>query len=1632
MTCDAELDAPRAHRRLARAVTIGTLAVALSVIGGAVAAFAYWVYQDATNFYTAHALGATLSAPSAPTTTVNGSESITVGWTLPSTQLVGAQYQVTQTSPGSPSTVCTVASTVSSCNDTGLAPGTTYNFSIRAVISSWQSSLITASATTSTPTLNISLAAGPYTAGSPISLTQLTATVSGLVDTTYSGTKTLTWSSLSSSPSGALPSYPSSTVSFVNGVATTLTPVTVVTAGSSTLTVSDNAAPSVTGTTSITVNVAATSQLSFLTSPQSSSSGYAFPIQPVVAVQDAYGNTETTDSSTVTLSIANGTPSAGGPGTLSGCSQSETLGIVTFTGCAITNTGSSYALTASDGALSSSQSDNFDIAGSADHLVLANAPSSSTSAVSFAQQPVYDVEDPLGHIVTDDISTITLGISPSSPTLGGPGTLSGCSQSETLGVITFSGCTITGAGHGYTLDATDGLLTGSTSPVFNVAGTATQLVVTTTPAGAQGGSAFATQPVVNVEDAYGSTVTTDSSSATLSITPGTPSSGGPGSLSSCSQSESFGVISFSGCRIDTSGVGYSLSASDGSLTAAVSSTFNVTVGPAMKLAVVSAPSSASGGTSFATQPKFAVQDAGGNVVTTNSSTISLSITSGTPSSGGPGTLANCTQSESAGVISFAGCSINTAGVGYQLSATDGTLSSVNTSAFTVSVGPAAKLIFTTSPSSSSGAASFTTQPVVVVEDAGGNVVSTDASTVTLSITTGTPSTGGPGTLSGCSQVESLGTVTFSGCSINTAGSGYSLTAHDGSLTSAVSSTFNVVVGTATQLVFQNTPAGATGGTAFTTQPKVAVEDAGGNVVTTDSSTVSLAITTGTPSTGGPGTLSSCAPSETLGVVTFTGCKINTSGTGYKLTATDGSLSSATSSAFNVTVGAAKLLAFTATPGATTSAVVFSPQPQVAIEDAGGNVVTSSSASVTLAISSGTGTLACTTNPLTAVSGYVNFAGCKITLGTDGSFALKATATSLTTATSSSFTVYGVATKLIITTQPSAGTSATVLSVQPVVSVEDAAGHVVPTATSTVTLAVTSGTGTLSCTTNPVTAVAGVATFAGCQVTLGTQGSFTLTASATGLTSATSSAFTIAGAATKVVFTTQPTASTGGSNITVQPVAKIEDSSGDVVTTSTAAVTLAVASGSGTLSCTTNPVTSVAGVATFAGCKITLGTQGSFTLSAAATGLTSATSSSFTVAGTATQVVFTTQPTASTGGSNLTAQPVAKIEDSSGDVVTTSTAAVTLAVASGTGTLSCTTNPVTSVAGVATFAGCKITLGTQGSFTLSAAATGLTSATSSSFTVAGTATQVVFSAQPGASTGSSAFTVQPVAKIEDSSGDVVTTSTAAVTLAVASGTGTLSCTTNPVTSVAGVATFAGCKITLGTQGSFTLSAAATGLTSATSSNFTVAGTASKLVFVAQPGASTGATAFAVQPVVWIEDSSGDLVTTGTTSTTLAILSGSGTLACTTNPLAAVGGIVTYAGCKITLGTQGNFSLKATGSTYTQASSSVFTVAGSASKLVFGTQPVGAAHGTTFATQPVLYVEDSSGDLVTTSVASVTLSITSGTGTSGAVLSCTTNPLTASAGIISFTGCSIDLAGTNYTLSATATGLSTAVSSTFTMS
>jgi hypothetical protein len=368
-------------------------------------------------------------------------------------------------------------------------------------------------------------------------------------------------------------------------------------------------------------------------------------------------------------------------------------------------------------------------------------------------------------------------------------------------------------------------------------------------------------------------------------------------------------------------------------------------GTAAKLGYTQQPSTSPSGVAFITQPKVAIVDAVGNTVTSASASITLTIVA--PSLGGPGTLSGCTSASPtvAGVATFAGCAVSGIGIGYKLLASDTTgggaphpYTAANSASFDI----ADNLGFEVQPGAGAGTGgkaqggiAFTNQPKVTVRAGSANfttnkAVNDSTTIVTLSIKYGTGTAGAKLT---CDQAGTLlkvtaGSAQFTGCKIDKSGTGYVLLATSSPAygTNAWSSAaFDVVAGPASKLTFVTQPAGAAAGQAFTTQPVVAITDAGGNVVTTGvSANVSLVIAA---NPGVPAGVLSCVPSITIptatsganaGKAVFAGCKITTSGVGYTLNAIATGISgavalaTATTDPFTVTAPGAQI---TVTPSA---------------------------------------------------------------------------------------------------------------------------------------------------------------------------------------------------------------------------------------------------------------------------------------------------------------------------------------------------------------------------------------------------------------------------------------------------------------------------------------------------------------------------------------------------------------------------------------------------------------------------------------------------------------------------------------------------------------------------------------------
>ena len=158
--------------------------------------------------------------------------------------------------------------------------------------------------------------------------------------------------------------------------------------------------------------------------------------------------------------------------------------------------------------------------------------------------------------------------------------------------------------------------------------------------------------------------------------------------------------------------------------------------------------------------------------------------------------------------------------------------------------PASKLGFSVQPTNTTAGATIGSISVQV-QDAFGNLMTTDTSSVTLAFT----SNAGGATLSGTTTVTAVnGVATFTGLSINKAAT-YSLTATDGSLTSAASSSFTINAGAASQVDFSRQPSNTTIEVAISPTVTVSVEDALGNVISSNSSTITLTLSSGAFSTG---------------------------------------------------------------------------------------------------------------------------------------------------------------------------------------------------------------------------------------------------------------------------------------------------------------------------------------------------------------------------------------------------------------------------------------------------------------------------------------------------------------------------------------------------------------------------------------------------------------------------------------------------------------------------------------------------------------------------------------------------------------------------------------------------------------
>ena len=1029
------------------------------------------------------------------------------------------------------------------------------------------------------------------------------------------------------------------------------------------------------------------------------------------------------------------------------------------------------------------------------HVRFTVQPSSTSADSTISPAVVVTIEDSLGNAVTDATDPVALGLV--TDLIGVGALLTGAGPVDAVaGVATFPSVHIGFASGGYTLEASAPELTPDTSAAFDIThGAATRLVFSVEPGDAVAGSPMTPAVAVTLEDQFGNIASSATNAITLTVGPSDPS-GRTAALSGGGPVNAVdGVTTFPGVSLDKIGAGYTVTASGVGLVSAVSGSFDITSGVASQLAFTVQPSNAGAGVTMSPQVQVTVLDALGNTVTTATDAITLTLATdpsggtATVTGGGPVNAVN-------GVATFAGVSLDKAGVGYTVVASAPGLASDVSVPF--DIGPAApsRLRFSVQPSNAVAGAVIVPDVVVQIVDAFGNVVP-ETDLMFLSIVAATDPSSGSATVSYTPINAVAGVATFSGLSIDVPGVGYQLqaivdtTGLQNFAAPDTSVAFNITGGVATQLAFTVQPSSTTAGMTVTPQVQVTVQDALGNAITSSSAAITLALDTD-PS-GGAATLTGGGPVNAVnGVATFA-VSLDKTASGYTLAASAAGLAPDTSTAFDITPGAASRLMFTVQPTNTTAGLRLSlldrNEPstpiQVTVQDALGNTATSAVGDVVLSIANDpTGGTAVLEGGLQVfiVNGVATFVSVVLKQAAVG-YALEATSDGLTQDTSAAFDILpDVPNRTGFAVQP---TDAVVnASITPAVEVEirDRWDNLIPSATHAVSLVLytdpSGGTATLSGS-GPVNAVGGVATFNSLSLDVAAA-SYRLQSTATGIFRVDSSvAFDIV--TSRLRFTVQPSTTSADSTISPAVVVTIEDSLGNTVTDATGPVTLTLATdptvGAATL-LGGGPVNAVSGIATFPNVHVDVA-SGGYTLEASGPGFAPDTSVAFDVThGVADRLAFTVQPSTAVAGVTVDPQVQVTVRDAFANAVTTATDAITLALGTdpsgGTATLT-GGGPVSAVNGVATFL-VSLDVAALG-YTLEATATGRTPDTSDPLDITAAAkSRLVFSVQPSDADPGMAMTPAVIVAVADAFGNTVPGETDAITLAFANdpsgGAGTL--------------------------------------------------------------------------------------------------------------------------------------------------------------------------------------------------------------------------------------------------------------------
>ena len=639
-----------------------------------------------------------------------------------------------------------------------------------------------------------------------------------------------------------------------------------------------------------------------------------------------------------------------------------------------------------------------------------------------------------------------------------------------------------------------------------------------------------------------------------------------------------GIASFGFLEDDRAGT-LALQFSAGSLPAVTSATTTVSPGLARVL-IAKPPGGIIAGSAF--HVEIDAQDGYGNTATSFNGPVGIALASGSA-----GTLTGTTTVPAVNGVAMFNDLVDTHSGSVAFTGTSTGLTPATSGNVTVNPGAASYFVVTSS-FPSSDVAGTTGSVTVTAFDANGNPESSGPNQYEGTVVFGKSDHKASGVpLSYTFVAGDDGSHSFSNVVLKTAGS-QTITATDSLATSITGhATISVVAAAAYQVVFDQQPTNTAAGTAISPPVTVAVDDQYGNVVETDTSNVSLTLSSGTFDDG---SITAIAPASS-GIATFNDLKIEIAGN-YTLTASDAALApSGLSDSFTITPATAFQLVFGEQPTDAVAGATISPAVTVIFEDKFTNVISTDTSTVILTLNSAKFSNGTATATATASHGVATFSAIQIDVA--GTYTLMPSAAALTSnEPSNSFTISpAVASQLILSGYPSPTTAG--VAHQITVTAEDRYGN---TATGYI--------GTVHFTSSDSQATIGAGLPSAYSFTTGAGGDdgkhvFTATLKTAGTQSITASDATIntisgtqaniivmAAAATQLVVTAPPpNPLPAGQAFTMVVVA--EDPFHNIVSTFNSGVTIALPNDSG-LDAT---VQAVNGVATFAGLTADSAAQG---------------------------------------------------------------------------------------------------------------------------------------------------------------------------------------------------------------------------------------------------------------------------------------------------------------------------------------------------------------------------------------------------------------------------------------------------------